>query len=128
MSKLSRRILEARKRVGLSQEALALELNVSRSAVAQWEMEHGTVPAVENLIALARRTGMRFEYLATGRGDKVFGAPIPALDDERATYDALSEQQIRLLECFDALSTRQRGALLELLGSGGTTRRARRRG
>lgn len=68
MSKLSERVREARNLCSLTQEALASDLGVTRSAVAQWEMEQGTKPSVENLIALARRTGMAFEYLSTGRG------------------------------------------------------------
>ncbi|MFT4045060.1 MAG: helix-turn-helix domain-containing protein [Solimonas sp.] len=115
MSKLSQRVREARKSVELSQEALALELNVSRSAVAQWEMEDGTSPSVENLIALARRTGTSFEYLATGRGDRFHSKPIPAITEERSTYSPLTDQQLRLLKLFDALSPRQRSGLLDLL-------------
>ena len=83
MSKLYQRVREARKLVDLSQEELAGELEVSRSAVAQWEMTRGTAPSVENLIALARRSGMAFEYLTTGRGPKVQGAPILAVAEEK---------------------------------------------
>lgn len=126
MSKLSQRVLEARKAIGLSQEALALELNVSRSAVAQWEMRNGTSPSVENLIALARRTGLSFEYLATGRGPRIQGEPIPAIAEEASNYAALSEQQIRLLELFEVLTPRQRSSLLDLLAGLGSNGKRRR--
>ncbi|QNH26744.1 helix-turn-helix transcriptional regulator [Xanthomonas theicola] len=116
-SKLYERVREARKLTHLTQEALALDLAVTRSAVAQWEMAGGTAPAVEHLIALARRSGMTFEYLATGRGERVFGEPL-SLAEEAAHYRQLSDQQARLLEGFEKLSPRQRVGLLDLIGAG----------
>ena len=125
MSRLYQRIRQARALTGLSQEALAIDLGVSRSAVAQWEMHPGgTVPTVENLIALARRSGMAFEYLATGRGAHIAGEPILAVAEDASPYQHLTEQQRRLLDCFDALGARQRAGLLDLLD--GSTRRKRR--
>lgn len=115
MSRLNERIRDARKHIGLSQEELATELGISRSAVAQWEMNNGTAPSVENLIALALRTGLCFEYLSTGRGEIIQGEPITAESESRSPYRALSEEQLRLLEYFDTLAARQRHALLELL-------------
>jgi transcriptional regulator with XRE-family HTH domain len=116
-SKLYERVREARKLTGLTQEALALDLGVTRSAVAQWEMANGTAPAVEHLIALACRSGLIFEYLATGRGERVFGEPV-AVAEEAAHYRQLSDQQIRLLDGFETLSPRQRAGLLDLIGTG----------
>lgn len=115
MNSLKERIRDARKHIDLSQEELALELGISRSAVAQWEMNGGTTPSVENLIALARRSGFCFEYLSTGRGERIQGEPIAAVAEETSPYRNLSEQQLRLLRSFDALATKQRAALLELL-------------
>lgn len=123
---LHQRIREARKLIGLSQEQFALDLGVSRGAVAQWEMVAGTRPAMENLIAIARRSGMAFEYLATGRGERLFGEPIlPGA--EPAPAHPLSHQQQWLLERFDALSARQRSGLLDLLPSPAPERRPARR-
>ncbi len=117
MTQLHQRVREARKLIGLSQEALAGELGVSRSAVAQWEMTRGTAPNVENLIALARRSGMTFEYLSTGRGQKIQGKPLLAVAEEASEYHSLSRQQQRLLEIFDALTPKQRTDLLDFLDS-----------
>ena len=117
MTELYQRVREARKLIGISQEELAADLGVSRSAVAQWEMTRGTAPTVENLIALARRTGMTFEYLSTGRGHKIHGKPILTVAEEPSAYADLSKQQQRLLALFDALSTKQRSGLLEFLES-----------
>ncbi|MDV0439649.1 helix-turn-helix transcriptional regulator [Xanthomonas sacchari] len=122
-SKLYERVREARKLTGLTQEALALDLGVTRSAVAQWEMAEGTAPALEHLIALARRSGLHFEYLATGRGERVFGEPTAdatAIGELPSQYQ-FTDQQLRLLERFEGLSPRQRAGLLDLLD----TRRSR---
>lgn len=107
------RVREARKLSGLSQEDLAAQIGVSRGAVAQWEMENGTSPAVDNMVALARVSGMCFEYLATGRGPRVFGAPLVA--EEPSEYRPLSTQQRQWLDLFDAMSPRRREAALLLI-------------
>lgn len=117
MTELYQRVREARKLTGLSQEELAADLGISRSAVAQWEMTRGTAPSVENLVALARRSGMAFEYLATGRGTKVHGRPTLSVAEESADYHRLSKQQQRLLTIFETLSAKQRSGLLEFLES-----------
>ena len=117
MNKLNERVREARHKAGLTQEALAGELGVSRSAVAQWEMERGTAPSVENLIALARRSGMAFEYLATGRGGPDCGPPLLAVAEETPVYRHLNSEQRQLLALFSKLTFRQRCGLLDLLSS-----------
>lgn len=104
----------ARRRTGLSQEALAVELSVSRGAVAQWEMETGTSPSVDNMIALAQRCGVMFEWLATGRGERVFGEPM-RIADEQGTYDALRADQRALLDAYEKMTRPRREALLVLL-------------
>ncbi|KAB7771052.1 helix-turn-helix domain-containing protein [Xanthomonas maliensis] len=125
MSKLYERVRDARSLTKLTQESLAGELGVTRSAVAQWEMAEGTAPSVENLIGLAKRSGMAFEYLATGRGERVFGPPAIGIAEEPAHYRRLDEQQQALLACFDALAPRQRSGLLDLLQAQGRPRRRR---
>jgi transcriptional regulator with XRE-family HTH domain len=111
---LYERCREARRRTGLSQEKLALELGVSRGAVAQWEMERGTSPSVDNLIALARRTGVGFEWLATERGPRVHGEPI-AVEDTQASYGTLRDDQLTLLAAYERLPKSRREGLLKLL-------------
>ncbi|PPU10467.1 helix-turn-helix domain-containing protein [Xanthomonas arboricola] len=125
MSKLYERVREARALTKLTQEGLAGELGVTRSAVAQWEMAEGAAPSVDNLIGLARRSGMAFEYLATGRGERTFGPPVPTIAEEPAQYRHLDEQQRVLLNRFDTLAPRQRSGLLDLLLAESKTRRRR---
>lgn len=66
----------------LTQEQLALEIGVTRSAVANWE--GGLEPTLGNLIAIAVRCGVSIEWLATGRGAMVLGAPL--ISDEPGVY------------------------------------------
>ena len=54
---LGRRIQEARKAAGLSQESLGERLGVSRQAVSKWESD-AAVPELENLIAMSRIFGV----------------------------------------------------------------------
>ena len=62
---LGRRIQEARKAAGLSQESLGERLGVSRQAVSKWE--NGTSePNTSNLMALARLYGIPAEDLLKG--------------------------------------------------------------
>jgi hypothetical protein len=93
-----------------------MELGVSRGAVAQWEMRKGTVPAVENMAALAVRAGVCFEWLATGRGPMVFGPPRVA-EESPPEYLPRSAQELELLALFRGLPGPKRSALIEMISS-----------
>ena len=59
---LGEKIRTLRKKAGLSQEALAEKLGVSRQAVSKWET--GTAdPSTSNLLALAKLFGVSAEEL-----------------------------------------------------------------
>lgn len=60
--KLNEKILYYRKRAGLSQEALAAKVGVSRQAVSKWEVGD-TVPELDKLVALARSFGVTTDEL-----------------------------------------------------------------
>ena len=74
MLAMSDRIRAARTSAGMSQTQLAVETGVKRSAVAQWERRGGTHPSVSHLAHIAVSTRVRFEWLATGRGQRQFFA------------------------------------------------------
>jgi transcriptional regulator with XRE-family HTH domain len=108
------RVREARRRTGKSQEEFAVLLEVSRGAVAQWEMERGTTPSVKNLAEIARVTGVQFEWIATGRGPKVFGEPM--IEESPATYAVpLPPDMKKLMEMARKWSPERLRALLVLL-------------
>ncbi len=56
------KLLQLRKRKGLSQEELAGRLNVSRQAISRWENE-GILPDAGNLLQLNRLFGVSVDYL-----------------------------------------------------------------
>ena len=62
MMKLSKKILYCRKRAGLSQEALAERLGVSRQAVSKWETGEA-MPEAGKLAALAAALGVSVDWL-----------------------------------------------------------------
>lgn len=108
------RVREARRRTGKSQEEFAALLEVSRGAVAQWEMEKGTTPSVKNLSEIARLTGVQFEWIATGRGPKVWGEPM--VKEPAATYAVpLSPELTKMVELAKKWNPERLRALLVLL-------------
>ena len=60
--KLSEKILYCRKKAGLSQEALAEKLGVSRQAVSKWETDDA-VPELGKLVSLAGAFGVTTDWL-----------------------------------------------------------------
>jgi transcriptional regulator with XRE-family HTH domain len=74
MTSSAARMRRARLHANLTQSALADKVGVRRGAVAQWEQVVGSHPSVSNLAQVAMITGVRFEWLATGRGHMKIGA------------------------------------------------------
>ena len=60
--KLHDKIYELRKKEGLSQEALAEKLGVSRQSVSKWETGEAT-PEVSKLLSLSKLFGVTTDYL-----------------------------------------------------------------
>lgn len=116
---MSSRIRRARAAAKFSQAQLAALTGVKRSAVAQWERADCTSPSVEHLAQIAVSTGVRFEWLATGRG--------PALPDGQEfdfaanIHDfAQDETESRILGYVRRMSDRKRQLacmILEALAS-----------
>ncbi len=62
---MAQRLVNRRKAAGLSQEALAAQLDVSRQAVSKWERSESS-PDTDNLIALAALYGVSLDELLYG--------------------------------------------------------------
>lgn len=100
--------------MGVSQEEFAARLGVSRGAVAQWEMEKGTTPSVRNLEQVAVHSGVSFEWLATGRGPRIFGEPM--VNEPQATYGAaLSTDEQLVLAAMRRMEPVRRSGLVNLV-------------
>ena len=59
---IGQRLAEMRKQAGLSQEALAEKLGISRQAVSKWERAE-SAPDTDNLIALSKLYGVSLDEL-----------------------------------------------------------------
>ena len=60
--KIANRLVELRKKNGLSQEELANKLGISRQAVSKWERAEAS-PDTDNLICLAKLYGISLDDL-----------------------------------------------------------------
>lgn len=108
------RIRLARRRAGFSQEVLAKQLGVRRSAVANWEAVGGAHPTSANLAQLACLLQVAYEWLATGRGEMKLPDhwhDVPAADAELVE----SPFERRLLKAWRGLPAKTRVLFLELV-------------
>lgn len=77
---MAQRLVDRRKAAGLSQEALAAQLGVSRQAVSKWEHSESS-PDTDNLIALAALYGVSLDEL-------LYGEAVASADDEAQNSNA----------------------------------------
>lgn len=84
------RITSAREQKGLSQTDLGIGVGVTRSAVSQWE-SGTTEPSAGKLRAIAMRTGVDYDWLATGRGS----GPDGASEAEERPFNGIIEIDVR---------------------------------
>ena len=110
---LGDRVRHARRLAGLSQAALASQVGVVSSAVAQWEGQARTSPTVEHLALIAHVTNVAFEWLASGRGAaRLTDQEAPAVDRQTFAQDMLEE---RLLVAFRRVPHKKRRSLVSWL-------------
>ena len=97
---LGQNIQSARKAQGLSQEALAEKIGVSRQALGKWEKDTA-LPGLDNLQALAAALGIGVaELLGTQAADPAAPAvTLDALRDLLAARDAEEKRRRRLWGC-----------------------------
>ena len=86
---MAQRLVDRRKAAGLSQEALAAQLSVSRQAVSKWERSESS-PDTDNLIALAALYGVSLDELLYGEtaGDGGTEASDETEETENSTDNA----------------------------------------
>ena len=85
---MAQRLVNRRKAAGLSQEALAAQLGVSRQAVSKWERSESS-PDTDNLIALAALYGVSLDELLYGEATDI--SDDPHADDAKRDGDADAE-------------------------------------
>lgn len=77
---MAQQLVDRRKAAGLSQEALAAQLGVSRQAVSKWERSESS-PDIDNLIALAALYGVSLDEL-------LYGEAVDSTDDSQTDDEA----------------------------------------
>jgi transcriptional regulator with XRE-family HTH domain len=112
IDQLHDRIRRVRHAAGLSQQAVAEELGVRRSAVSQWEQSDGTRPSVGNLTALGVLTSTSLHWLLEGHGP-MHHAFDPAREPAAVSANAIDEQA--LLDVYRRLCERRRAMAVRLL-------------
>lgn len=95
---ISERLVELRRQRGLSQEALADSLGVSRQAVSKWERAEAS-PDTDNLIALANLYGISLDALLLGKGE-LFPTPDSPPPPSPADEDAERRRRKKALLRF----------------------------
>lgn len=82
---IANRLLQYRKKSGLSQEELAEKIGVSRQAVSKWERAEAS-PDTDNLIILADVYGVSLDDLLKGEGEPNIGSNETEAPDENTEY------------------------------------------
>lgn len=108
---IGQRIAALRKAAGLSQEALASELGVSRQAIGKWEAD-ASLPGIDNLQELARALGTSCDCLLTGEqaaglpaGPAGSGEPVLSLEGARTLLaEGRRSEQKRYIPLYAALA------------------------
>lgn len=110
-------------RIGLrlTQAELATRLNVSRSAVAQWESDSGSLPSTASFTSLAATLACSFEWLATGRGQRTLDSGAVPETSAAAAVDfrffARDDAEEQLMAGFRDLDSHDRDIVSTLVAS-----------
>ena len=98
---MAQRLVDRRKAAGLSQEALAAQLGVSRQAVSKWERSESS-PDTDNLIALAALYGVSLDKLLYGEAaNDADGPEDGSADTETADVADEAEDSAEHVDCGD---------------------------
>lgn len=99
---LGKNIQAARRAKGISQEALAGQIGVSRQALGKWEKDTA-LPGLDNLQALAAALGVSVDGLL-GLAQRETPAPAVTLDAMRALLEARDAEHARTRRLWAALA------------------------
>lgn len=98
---MAQRLVDRRKAAGLSQEALAAQLGVSRQAVSKWERSESS-PDTDNLIALAALYDVSLDELLYGEAaNDADGLEDGSADTETADVADEAEDSAEHADCGD---------------------------
>lgn len=113
---LADKIIELRKKAGMSQEELAEKLGVSRQSVSKWEMSQST-PDLNRILKMSEVFGVSTDYLLKDEIDLTkheSTANVPAEDTHDETEPPLT--YVSMKEANDFLNKNKTHAFLTALG------------
>ena len=90
-----------RQRAGMSQDALAEKLNVSRQAVSRWERDE-TMPETDKVVLLADLFDVTTDYLLRNRAEQAYEVNTKCtliLNEEEKHYDLLVKFSMTHVSC-----------------------------
>lgn len=108
MSGFSVRLKSARQRLGITQEVLAEELNVTKASVSAWENDREK-PGFRLLPKIKKVLGIPLDEL-------ICGEELDAKPAEPPSMVTRNETEVALLQAYRRLSAKRRKGLLDLLG------------
>ena len=129
MSALCKRISSARKKAGLTQEALADRLQITRAACSHWEQGISN-PSAKNLIMLCQILEVNHEWLVLGQGEMYARIAETAQGSRNKPGDLQTgegrgeykramvrtdPETVQFSEMFFALSKTQRKVIIDML-------------
>ncbi|MBR3076528.1 MAG: helix-turn-helix transcriptional regulator [Oscillospiraceae bacterium] len=110
---LGEKLLECRRRAGLSQEELGKRLLVSRQTVSLWETDQ-TMPTVDNLLRLREIFGISMDALLDRENDAVVTSGDPAPREEAILF-VHTPETLELLRRHSRRRVFRRGGILLIL-------------
>lgn len=98
---IANRLVQLRKENGLSQEALAAKLGISRQAISKWERAEAS-PDTDNLMALAELYGMSLDALLNTANDQYVldGGETETAKAEKKAKKEKTELQKKAIKMF----------------------------
>lgn len=98
---IANRLVQLRKENGLSQEALAAKLGISRQAISKWERAEAS-PDTDNLMALAELYGMSLDALLNTANDQYVldTGETETAEDQKKVKKAKTELQKKAIKMF----------------------------
>lgn len=98
--KFNEKLIELRKKEGLSQEELGYKLNVTRQTISKWELGQ-TTPEMDKLIEMSKLFNMSVDELINEENiedeTKMNSNPDPIIEEKKIVEDGTKNNKIRLV-------------------------------